>query len=207
MAIVQARLTSTRLPRKVLMDLCGKTVLERVLERLLQAKFINQVVVAAPHDIPLKLDVPIFIGDEQDVMKRYYDCANFFEADYIVRITSDCPLIEPTLIDKCIEILHEGKYDYVAALEPYYPDGLDTEVFTMELLEKADMEAEGPEREHLVQYFTKQKNIKLLDEGGYGHTKVSIDTNEDLERVRKIWNGGIKSYCSSAARDHLEANS
>jgi spore coat polysaccharide biosynthesis protein SpsF len=183
------------------MDLCGKTVLERVIERVQEAQFVAKVVVAAPHHIPICYPegVDEFIGDEFNVMKRYYDCAKHYNADYIVRITSDCPLIEPDIIDKCIYTLHSDKYDYVAAIEPNYPDGLDTEVFTMELLEKANKEAEGSETEHLVQYFTRQKNIKLLDEDGYGHLKVSVDVNEDLERVRKIWNGEIKlSYWQEA---------
>lgn len=166
-------------------------MLERVIERVSQSDFVDQVVVASPHEIPLKLDVPVFIGDEFDVVKRYYDCCKFFNADIVVRITSDCPLIEPSLIDECIFWLVEDKLDHVAAIEPHYPDGLDVEVFTKETLKKTFEEAK--EREHVCYYMRSGRFAhRCLDYGGYGHEKISVDTESDLEKVRQIWNGEIK---------------
>jgi spore coat polysaccharide biosynthesis protein SpsF len=129
-------------------------------------------------------------------MKRYYDCAKHYKADIVVRITSDCPLISPSLIDNCIFWLVDGKYDYVGAIEPNYPDGLDTEVFTMELLEKANKEAVGQEREHLVQYFTKQPNSFFPYFNDFPKEKVSLDTMEDYERIKRIWNGEARQFYS-----------
>jgi spore coat polysaccharide biosynthesis protein SpsF len=156
------------------MNICGGTMLERVIERTLQSK-VDRVVVAAPHDLPCS--VPLFIGDEQDVLKRYYDCADFFEADIVVRITSDCPLIDPKIIDLSCEYFNQHDYQYVT----FAPvDGLDVEVFSFELLKEAHENATSKEdREHVTPYMKRK-------------TKISVDNAEDLERVRKIWNGKIR---------------
>ena len=156
------------------MDICGGTMLERVIERTLQSK-VDQVVVAAPHDLPCS--VPLFIGDEHDVLKRYYDCADFFDADVIVRITSDCPLIDPEVIDYAIDYYNRHDYPYV-----YFApvDGLDVEVFSFECLKEAHEFATSKEdREHVTPYMKRK-------------TKISVDNAEDLERVRKLWNGKVK---------------
>ena len=173
-AIIQARLTSTRLPRKVLMDISGGTMLERVIQRTSQSK-VDKVVVAAPHDIPCS--VPLFIGDEEDVLKRYYDCANFFDADIIVRITADCPLIDPKIIDYAIDYFNDNDYPYV-----YFApvDGLDVEVFSFELLKEAHEKATDKfDREHVTPYMRRK-------------TKMSVDTIEDLNKVRGLWSGTIR---------------
>jgi spore coat polysaccharide biosynthesis protein SpsF len=148
-------------------------MLERVIERTLQSK-VDQVVVAAPHNLPCS--VPLFIGDEQDVLKRYYDCADFFDADVIVRITSDCPLIDPEVIDYAIDYFTKHSYSYVY-IAPV--DGLDVEVFSFELLKEAHENAGQEDREHVTPYMKRK-------------TKISVDNAEDLERVRQIWNGRIK---------------
>ena len=149
-------------------------MLERVIQRTLRSK-VDRVVVAAPHDMPCS--VPLFIGDEEDVLKRYYDCANFFDADIIVRITADCPLIDPKIIDYAIDYYNDNDYPYV-----YFApvDGLDVEVFSFELLKEAHENATTKEdREHVTPY------MKRL-------TKISVDTASDLEKVRRIWNGRTK---------------
>ena len=153
------------------MDIGGKTMLERVIERTSQSK-VDHVVVAAPHDIPMSDKCPIFIGDEQDVLKRYYDCADFFDADTIIRITSDCPLIDPKIIDYAIDYFNDNDYPYV-----YFApvDGLDVEVFSYKLLQEAHENATTKEdREHVTPY------MKRL-------TKMSVDDLQTLEKVRKIW--------------------
>lgn len=156
------------------MDIGGKSMVERVIERTLQSK-VDQVVVASPHELPCS--VPLFIGDEQDVLRRYYDCADFFGADIIVRITSDCPLIDPQIIDYAIDYFNDNDYPYV-----YFApvDGLDVEVFSFEFLKDANNNAKTKEdREHVTPYMRRI-------------TKMSVDDLETLEKVRKIWNGRIK---------------
>ena len=153
------------------MDISGGTMLERVIERTLRSN-VDRVVVAAPHDIPCS--VPLFIGDEADVLKRYYDCAVFFEADPIIRITADCPLIDPDIINYAIDYYSRHDYPYV-----YFApvDGLDVEVFSFELLEEANKVATSIEdREHVTPYMKRK-------------TKMSVDSLDDLNKVRGIWNG------------------
>jgi len=156
------------------MDISGGTMLERVIERTLRSK-VDKVVVAAPHEIPCS--VPLFIGDENDVLKRYYDCARFFDADCVIRITSDCPLIDPKIIDYALDYFNDNDYPYV-----YFApvDGLDVEVFSFDCLKEAHENATSKEdREHVTPYMKRK-------------TKISVDTMSDLERARKIWNGQIK---------------
>jgi spore coat polysaccharide biosynthesis protein SpsF len=150
-------------------------MLERVLEAIEQSKLIDEVVVASPEELPI-LNTN-FIGDENDVLKRYYDCATEFSADVIVRITSDCPLVDPFIIDMAIEYQIDTRFPYVI----FAPvDGLDVEVFTYEMLKDAHEKATSKEdREHVTPYMRRR-------------TKVSVDTKEDLERVRQIWNGSLK---------------
>ena len=149
-------------------------MLERVIERVSQSK-VDHVVVAAPHDLPCS--VPLFIGDEDDVLKRYYDCATFFDADIIVRITADCPLIDPCLINWTLVYYNGHNYPYVCCAPV---DGLDVEVFSYDLLKEAHENATTKEdREHVTPY------MKRL-------TKISVDNASDLEKVRRIWNGKAK---------------
>lgn len=171
-------------------------MLERVIERARQATLVDQVVVACPHDLEIKLDVPVFIGDEQDVLKRYYDCAKRYRANTIVRVTSDCPLIIPDIIDDCVHFRNLLSMDYVAAVEPHYPDGLDTEVFTFGALEEANKYATSrPDREHVTPYMRRNCGLSYYLDFWEGRMdKVSVDTLQDLRKVRKIWNGKIKQY-------------
>jgi len=169
-------------------------MLERAIERVGQAKLVNEIVVAAPHDIPCS--VPIFIGDEKNVLKRYYDCASYYGANIIVRITSDCPLVMPNTIDECVHFREILNMDYVAAIEPNYPDGLDVEVFTYDTLERADAETtKDSDKEHVTPYMRSNSfNHVYLDYWEGNMDKVSVDTIQDLERVRKIWIGKQKPY-------------
>jgi spore coat polysaccharide biosynthesis protein SpsF (cytidylyltransferase family) len=169
LAIIQARLTSTRLPGKILEKIEGKTILEHCIERVKKATLVDRVVVATPHDIPIMLDVPLFIGDEQDVLKRFYDCAELYDPDIIVRITADCPFIDPCAIDIAISyyLHHPHKYVCFAPV-----DGLDVEVFGRYLLNEAHVNAIEPyDREHVTPYMRRA-------------TKLSVDTAEDLTKVR-----------------------
>ena len=147
-------------------------MVERVIERVKQAKFVDQVVVASAHPLGIQLDVPIFYGDEEDVLNRYYKCADLVDAEIIVRITADCPLIDPEVIDMALSYFYAHDYPYV-----YFApvDGLDVEVFTFEILKEANLNAVKEEREHVTPYMKRK-------------TKLSVDTKEELERVRK-WIG------------------
>jgi len=139
--IIQARMTSTRFPGKVLAEVAGHPVLWHVVHRARQVGFLDAVIVATTReasDDPLadfceKEGIPCFRGSEDDVLDRYFQVAKEIGARVIVRITADCPLIDPGGIDRVIEVFLEGCYDYVCnTLPPTFPDGLDIEVFTFE---------------------------------------------------------------------------
>ena len=200
-AIIQARMGSTRLPGKVMKDLGGATVLARVVNRTRRARLIDEVVVAtttAPGDDVIvdecrRLGVACFRGDENDVLDRYYQCARQFAADAVVRITSDCPLVDPELIDATVERFLEGKHDYVTNGVPAtFPRGLDVEVFTSDSLAFAWREAkESYERVHVTPYLYEQEGrfrvALLASTGDYSHHRWTLDTNEDLELIRVIY--------------------
>ncbi len=169
LAIIQARMGSSRLPGKVLLDLAGRPVLWRGLERVRQAGRIDQVLVATtdqPGDEPIRRfcaerGVRCFAGSEQDVLDRYYQAARFAGAtdeDGIVRITADCPLIDPEVVDRVIEAYLSSGADYVSNVQPpTFPDGLDVEAFRFSALRRAWQEAKlVSEREHVTPYLRNQ---------------------------------------------------
>lgn len=201
-AIIQARMGSTRLPGKVLLNLCGRPVLWHVFNRVSKSEFLNSVVVATttnPEDDVIEQyciseKIPVFRGSSDDVLDRYYQCAKSIGADVIVRITADCPLHDSTVIDIIIREYLEGKHDFVTNTFEYtYPDGLDTEVFSFASLEKAWLSARLPsEREHVTPYirnspgFTK-KNVAA--ENPYPPYRLTLDQQEDFEFISKIFTG------------------
>lgn len=206
--IIQARMGSTRLPGKVMLDLCGKTVLERVVERVRKVKNIDEIVIATTtkkdDDIivnkALKCNVKIFRGSEDDVLSRYYFAAKKYNADVIVRITSDCPLIDPAVTESVIDYYLKNvyKFDYVSnTLERTYPRGLDTEVFSFKSLEKAFAEAIlERDREHVTTYIWKNPDVFKLgcykNDKDYSHLRWTLDTSEDYELIKRIYN----HFCS-----------
>ena len=181
--IVQARLGSHRFPRKVLADLCGKPVLQHVIDRCTLA---GQTVLAIPStDIEIADAVSALIyyhaGDENDVLSRYYEVAKAFRADVIARVTGDCPLICPDTINAVVRMREDQKADYCAN-EPYI-SGLGMECFTMEALEEAYVNS--TEREHVTTYIrTLPSQARLIDVER--PVNLSIDTPGDLGRVRQI---------------------
>ena len=200
-AIIQARMGSTRLPGKVLMDLGGETVLARVLERLRRAIMIEEIVVAttdsAADDAIIRecerLEASCFRGSEDDVLDRYYEAARMFAAEVVVRITSDCPVIDPDLVDETIGAFQVQCGDYCSNSFPRtYPRGLDTEVFTMNALEQAWRHAHQPyEREHVTPYFYEHPELfRLVSHQGqidYSQYRWTLDTEGDLELLREIY--------------------
>ena len=201
LAIIQARMGSSRLPGKVLMDLCGTSVLARVVGRLGRSQEITQIVVAttsAPADDAIvhgceRLQVSCFRGAEDDVLGRYYECARTYPANAIVRITSDCPLIDPNLVDETIRVFRHEQADYASNVIPRtYPRGLDTEVFTFDALDRAWREAREPhQREHVTPYLYEHPQIfRLASRSGaadYSRYRWTVDTREDLELLRAIY--------------------
>ena len=190
--IVQARLTSKRLPGKVLKKISGKPILQWVLDSVNKATKIGEVVIASPHPIPgFDVFIPSYDIKENDVLSRYYQCAIRYNADIIVRITADCPLIDGAWIDYCLEILDEFDYEYVSNT-PFCPDGMDVEVFTIGSLIKANKKATSNyDREHVTPYIRKHFKMGELTHptlNKYYDVKISIDTEQDLKRVRRIIN-------------------
>jgi spore coat polysaccharide biosynthesis protein SpsF (cytidylyltransferase family) len=200
-AIVQARMGSTRLPGKVLLDLAGDTVLERVVRRLQRARLVQQVVVAtsisdadsAIVDESSRLGIECFRGSEQDVLDRYYQATRQVAAEVIVRITSDCPLIDPELVDETLEKFLSKKADYASNVSPRrYPRGLDTEVFSISALERAWKGADqAHQREHVTPYFYEHPETFRLAfapaASDHSQHRWTLDTPEDLALLRAIY--------------------
>jgi spore coat polysaccharide biosynthesis protein SpsF len=192
---------STRLPGKVLMDLAGKTVLARVVSRLRRAERVDEIVVATTDSLAddaivrecHQLKVEYFRGSEDDVLDRYYQTARLCAAGAVARITSDCPLIDPQLVDKTIRLFQQQGGDYCSNMFPRtYPRGLDTEVFTVAALEQAWRDArDSCEREHVTPYFYRHPElfrlISLRGQIDYGQYRWTLDTAEDLELLRAIY--------------------
>lgn len=200
--IVQARMTSTRLPGKVLKTVLGKPLLDYQLERLRRVKLASRIVIATTTndtDQPIvewceRQGIDCFRGSEQDVLARYHGAAALYHADTIVRITSDCPLIDPAVIDRIIQhyLDHRSSCDYASnCLERSYPRGMDVEVFSRRALDEAFAEAaESAEREHVTPFIYRHPERYRLANIAYrenqGRHRWTVDTPEDFELVEKI---------------------
>ena len=173
--IIQARMGSSRLPGKVLKKINNKPCLLILMERVLLAKKIDKIVIATTNkkadtkiiDFCKKYDFDYFCGSENDVLKRYYDCNKRYDGSTIIRITSDCPLVDPHIIDKTVDLFYKKKVDYAANTIPpltrRWPDGSDVEVFSKYALAEAFKNAKGNDREHVTFYMWKKKILlKLL---------------------------------------------
>jgi spore coat polysaccharide biosynthesis protein SpsF len=201
--IVQARMTSTRLPGKVLMDLAGKPLLERQLERLARCRRVDEIVLAITinaADDPLaelaaRLALRCHRGSEHDVLERYADAARDAEAELVVRVTADCPLIDPEETDAVIDALEERPgCDYAAnVLARDLPRGLDVEALWRDTLERVDrMATSAPAREH-VTYFCHTERPDLFEllavrrPFDAADLRWTVDTPEDLALVRRLY--------------------
>ncbi|MDD2889009.1 MAG: glycosyltransferase family protein [bacterium] len=199
-AIIQARVGSTRLPGKVFLELEGKKVLEHIIERVKSSKFIEDIVVAttvSKKDLEIvkfcsSIGISVYCGSEEDVLDRYYQTARLFKMKHIVRITSDCPLMDPKVIDKVLNLHLRKKSDYTSnTLEETYPDGQDVEIFTFEALKIAWMNAKLPsEREHVTPYIRKNSKFKksnLKCNKDYSNKRWTLDNPEDYEFIKKVY--------------------
>ncbi len=189
-AITQARVGSSRLPAKVLKTINGVSILEMHILRILKSKVIDKVIVATTEEpnvdeickICDKLGVAYFKGSTNDVLDRYYQTALLEKPEYIVRLTSDCPLIDAELVDEVIKKTISEKADYGSnGFITLFPDGQDTEVFTFKALEKAWKEATLlSDREHVTPYIWRNSSLK----GGEMFNSVNYGTNKDYSEVR-----------------------
>lgn len=203
-AIVQARMTSSRLPGKVLAQLGHQPVLSWVLWRTCRAEMIDDVVVATstePSDdeIVAQCDdccYTVYRGSMNDVLDRYYQAAKQAEADVIVRLTADCPFIDPGMLDDNIRtfLAADPPLDFAAnrlPLDRTVPIGLDTEICTFAALETAWREAKEPHyREHVMPFFYEHPErfniLHIRHEPDYGHMRWTVDTPEDLDFLRAV---------------------
>lgn len=207
--IMQARVSSSRLPAKVLKILHGKTILEHDIERCLRIRRANGIIVATAQEPEAEKIVQIckkfpeervkyYCGSVGDVLLRYYESAKFVCAQTIIRITSDCPLLDPMIVDSMIELFFERnkqkKYiDYLSNTDPRtFPKGLDTEVFTFAALELAHHESHLPqEREHVTLYIRNHPEIFRMDNFAQkidqSSMRWTLDYPEDFEFIKSVY--------------------
>lgn len=210
-ATIEARMTSNRLPGKVLMSACGKTMLEHLVERLRRIAWLDEIVVATTinkTDDPIievcqKINCCYFRGSENDVLKRVLDAAKSVDADIICEITADCPLLDPDIASQVIHAYLANDFDYVSNCQVRftddtcyhtYPIGMDTQVFSVNCLAIADQETKDPlDREHVSVYITRNHKFKLCLipaspdltwDGGLG---LTLDEKSDYEMIKKIF--------------------
>jgi spore coat polysaccharide biosynthesis protein SpsF (cytidylyltransferase family) len=200
-AIIQARMGSTRLPGKALQKIAGEPMLRHVWERACQARTLDQTLVAtstanmdnAIADYCAWHGIPCFRGSENDVLDRYYHAAHFAHAETVVRLTADCPLLDPAVIDSVVSTFRLGTFDYLSNIDPpTYPDGLDTEVFTFAALERAWHDASLPsEREHVTPYLRASANCfrtgNVTCPTDLSHLRWTVDELADLTFVRNVF--------------------
>jgi len=201
-AIVQARMGSTRLPGKSLIKIEGKPILEHIVNRIRYSKTIDEIIIATTTEqedeaivkLARKLQIGIFRGSAEDVLDRFYQAANKFNGRVIVRITADDPFKDPKVIDKIVNyFLSHTELDYASnTIEPTYPIGIDVEVFTFSALERAWVGAKTMiEREHVTPYIWDNScsfNIaNIKNHKDLSHLRWTIDTQKDLEMTREIY--------------------
>lgn len=200
-AIIQARLGSARLPNKILKKLDGQTLLEFLINRLKYSKKISRIVLATTDkktddmlvECAKKLGIGCYRGSEEDVLDRTYNAAKQHSADIVVRITSDCPLNDPKLIDSMIDEFLHSNPDYLCNRKPpTFPDGFDIEIFSFRSLEKAWKEAKFRfEREHVTPYISEHADMfrvkSIFYKKDYSHIRLTIDYEEDFELVKKVY--------------------
>lgn len=200
-AVIQARLGSSRLPGKVLAELAGAPLLARMVERVRAARSLARVVLAVPEtstDEPLvrlaaSLGIDCIRGSETDVLSRFMRAVDLTGAETVVRLTADCPLIDPALIDLCVQRFRESAgCEYLAFAADAYPDGLDTEVVAASALRSACAEARVPsEREHVTPFIWKQPErfriVRIAFPGRPGNQRWTVDEPADLAFVRAVY--------------------
>nr|WP_321513237.1 glycosyltransferase family protein [uncultured Pseudodesulfovibrio sp.] len=199
--IIQARTNSSRLPGKVLQSLAGQAMIFHVLDRARQSDA-DDVILATSREASddelaqrvMKQGYPVFRGSLDDVLDRFYMAALELQADTIIRLTGDCPLVDPELINRCLDRHQQGGCDYVSTAypNPSYPDGLDVEVFSIKILEKTWKTARKPsEREHVTPYIWKHPELFRLETiaspTNLSHLRWTVDEPQDMEFMQQIF--------------------
>jgi spore coat polysaccharide biosynthesis protein SpsF len=199
--IIQARTSSTRLPGKVLKKITkDETVIEFLISQLRFSKFINKLIIATTNLEEDKVivnfckdnNIKYFTGDSSNVLKRYFDCAKEFDSENILRVTSDCPLIDPNLVDHGIKMFLDGQYDYVTnSLESSFPHGLDFQIFSFKTLEYVYNNAIlDSDKEHVIPFIFNNKDkfkiFNIKNDNNFSNFRITIDWIEDLELIKNI---------------------
>jgi len=199
--IIEARTGSSRLPNKVVAEIEGKPMIFYVIDRIKQIKSVEQIILATTQEendkilteIAKQNSIGSFVGDSIDVLDRGYQCALQNNADPIIRITGDCPLIDPDIVEEMLEFYLKNNYDYVSnRINPKYPDGLDVEIYSFNTLQMAAQNAKwSSERELVTTYITKNpKNFKIFsyeNQEDLSEYRWTVDEQKDLEFIRKIY--------------------
>ena len=197
---VQARITSKRFPKKIFSEINGKKIIEILIEKLQKIKHVDKIIFLIPNTkknkdlsrLLEKLDIEVFKGSENNVLERYYLAAKKYNVKNIIRITSDCPLLDIRLSQKVIRKFLSGNYNYVSNINPpTFPDGMDIEIFKFRSLERAWKSSKTKtEKEHVTGYIRKNEKKKFNIKSDYDLSKIRItlDYKEDLILLRKIFN-------------------
>lgn len=205
--ITQARISSTRLPGKVMREINKEPLLKIHLNRLQKSKNVTKIIVATSNseadnvifDAVKNWGFEVYRGSENDVLDRYYHAAKKYKPNWVVRVTSDCPLIDPELLDKLVEFAEQNNVDYTAnILLEHFPDGQDIEVFTFSALEKAWLECDNPrQREHVTLYIRENSNhigkklfsaLNYPSEANYSEIRMTVDEKRDFELIKILIN-------------------
>ena len=199
LCVIQARMNSSRLPGKVILPFAGSSIIECIYKRVKRSKRVNDVLVGTSIESSdnslVKLleekNINYFRGSLENVLNRFASISKEYKPDFLVRITGDCPLIDPEIIDICVENCVAGKYDYFRLLEPY-PDGLDVEIFKSSAITIANKKAKKiSEREHIGQYFLNNPNDFLLGginlfETRHQEIRITLDEEEDYKLLKEL---------------------
>jgi spore coat polysaccharide biosynthesis protein SpsF len=200
--LVQARMASTRLPGKTMKPILGRPLLSFLIERLQRSKYQDEIVVATSNspldktivDFCRREHIEYYIGDEDNVLDRYFHAAQIFGADIIVRVTGDCPLIDPVVVDEVIQCFIDNypKYDYVSnVIDRTYPRGMDVEVFSIQCLETLKRYATTPEeKEHVTLYVMNHQDrfstYSIVNDCDLSANRWTVDTPEDFLLIQKL---------------------
>ncbi len=218
LAIIQARMSSSRLPGKVLKKISGKPMLALQIERIQRSVGINQLIVATStrdDDNPIetlcrKIGIGCFRGSLDDVLDRFFRAAKIYQPKHVVRLTADCPLTDPEIIDRVIR-LHLGHgYDYTSNIRPpTWPDGMDIEIFRFSCLEEAAREAKLPsEREHVTPFIQNRPQQYTLgnleNEQDFSTHRLTVDETVDFEKVKRIYSSLYPRKSDFSLKDILD---
>lgn len=203
--IIQARMGSSRLPNKVLKELCGEPMLKHIVERVKQCRLVDYVIIAttvnqednAIDELCEQMRVECYRGSENDVLDRYFQAASQYNPQNVIRVTADCPVIDPCIIDEIIKIHIDGGYDYTSnTLVETYPDGIDTEIFKYKALKEAWEKANlASEREHVTPYIKFKSNFKRYSVERFpslADKRWTVDTEQDFAMISNIYNALYK---------------